>query len=202
MLLAAGAAVAAESRSHVVNIALPDGAVAQIHYEGDRAPSVAVARAGPAPVSVFERVPISVLRTAPVVIPMTGLDMRPALADFARLSAMMEMQSRAMMRQMARMAQMQRHWADAPGAARMVSAGQAPAGVVEYRYVSTTSRDGCTTSVQWSTDGSGAQPKVVRASSGTCGADAHSPLPTKAPETGADGAAIGTAKTVPGARRT
>jgi len=203
-LLAAGAAVAAESRTHVMNIALPDGAVAQIRYEGDRASHMVVSRTVATPIVIFDRARMPALSLASMAIPMANLDMRPVLADFARFSAMMEMQSRAMMQ---RMAQMERQLAQnsgllPPDALRMVSAGQAPAGVVQYRYVSTTSRDGCTTSVQWSSDGSGAQPKVVKASSGACGAQAHKPQPVKAPaEAGrADREPVRAA--VPGTRRT
>ena len=42
-LLVAGAAIAAEK--HVMNVALPDGSVAQIHYEGDVVPRVVLADA-------------------------------------------------------------------------------------------------------------------------------------------------------------
>ncbi len=65
---------------------------------------------------------------------------------------------------------------------RTVSAtqGAAPAnGVVQYSFVSTTNSNGCTTSVQWLSDGSGAQPQVYKTSSGECGAKPEAAKPVK-----------------------
>ena len=48
----AGAAVAASDRGHVLNVALPDGSIAHIHYVGDVAPQVVMApSADPLPVA-------------------------------------------------------------------------------------------------------------------------------------------------------
>jgi len=150
-MLVTGAAVAAE-KYHVMNVALPDGSVAQVRYQGDVAPRIVIADT-----------PIQHISLAD---PFAGMD---------RMFAAMEMQHQQMMQ---RVAQMQAQMADAVQQAqsqtRTVSAADgavAPAnGVVQYSFVSTTSGNGCTTSVQWRSDGSGAQPQVYKTSSGECGA--------------------------------
>lgn len=177
-LLVAGGAVAAEKSAHVMNLAFPDGSVAQVRYVGEVAPRLVMIEA-----------------------PVQRIVLADPFAQMARISAMMELQHRAMMQ---RVAQMEAQMADAMSRAqsemRMVSVpgeDATPAGVVQYSYVSTTSANGCTTTVQWRSDGSGAQPQVHKTSAGSCAAnpDAARPVLTAAPKAEAPQA-------VPGAKRT
>lgn len=176
LLLVAGAAVAAEQ--HVMNVALPDGSVAQVHYEGDVAPQF-------------------VLVDAPV----QRIALEDPFAEMDRMFAAMEMQHQAMMQQVAQMeAQAADAMQQAQSQTRTVAVtkdGSAPAGVVQYSFVSTTSADGCTTSVQWSSDGSKAEPQVYKTSSGNCAAKPEEVKPTKAKASKAE-----EDKTIPGASRT
>ncbi len=131
----------------------------------------------------------------------------PGFADLDRMAAMMAQQHRQMMQ---RVAQMQAQMADALKQAQSqtqtvaATNGAAPTsgpanGVVQYSFVSTTNADGCTTSVQWRSDGSGAQPQVYKTSSGSCDARPEAAQPTRAAAPKADTEAR---KTVPGANRT
>ena len=180
--LLAGAAVAAETY-HVMNVALPDGSVAQIRYQGEVAPKVVLAADAPAEQAMLA----------------------DPFAEMARISAMMELQHRQMLQQVAQMqAQMADAMKQAQSETHAVSAtsGAAPAnGVVQYSFVSTTSGDGCTTSVQWSSDGSGAQPKVYKTSSGECGAKPEAAKPQKTAATAVPKPAE-PEKAIPGANRT
>jgi hypothetical protein len=184
-MLVAGAAVAAE-KYHVMSVALPDGSVAQIQYQGDVAPRIVFADA-----------------------PAQRIALADPFADMDRIFAAMELQHRQMMQ---RVAQMQAQMADAVKQAQnqtqTVSAtgGAAPAnGVVQYSFVSTTNSDGCTTSVQWRSDGSGAQPQVYKTSSGDCAAKREEARPTKAavsaPARSAPAKEMAP-KTIPGTNRT
>ena len=181
-LLVAGAAVAAE-KYHVMNVALPDSSVAQIQYQGEVAPRVVLADA-----------------------PVQRIVLADPFADMDRMFATMEMQHQQMMRQVAQMqAQMEDAVKQAQSQTRAasVTTGAAPAnGVVQYSFVSTTSSDGCTTSVRWSSDGSGAQPQVYKASSGNCAAKAEDAKPTKASAPRADAPKAEAPKAIPGANRT
>jgi hypothetical protein len=79
-------------------------------------------------------------------------------AGFEQMAAYMEAQQQAMMQQAAAMQQ----------TAAKGGAGALPAGV-HYTYVSsTTDANGCTETVQYSSDGSGAQPQVTRTAAGNC----------------------------------
>jgi len=140
----AGTAVAAE-HVHVMNIAMPDGAVAKVRYVGDTPPVVRV-------------VPV---RAVPVM-PVAMID--PSFAAIDRMMAAMDAQADAMMRQAAMMAAMP------ATAAPLQHAGmqKLPAGTVSYSYVSTTSSNGCTQTVRMTSDGSSDQPQVIRTSAGAC----------------------------------
>lgn len=157
LLLAAGAAVAAEKYDHVMTVALPDGSVAQIHYDGKVAPRLVVREAAPSVIAFAD--------------PSSLFD-APDLADFDRIAAMMERQHADMMQRVAQMQAQMDEVAHQAAQTQTVSArdgAKAPAGMVSYSFVSTSSSDGrCTQTVQWSSDGSNAQPKVYKASSGDC----------------------------------
>jgi len=139
-LMAAGAAYAA-AHDHVMNVALPDGAVIQVHYQGDVAPRVELA-----PTAVND--------------PFVEMD---------RMFAAIEAQHRAVIQQVA---ELQRQAAAHPITA---ATGQVPAGTLFHMVQTTTSANGCTQTVEWSSDGTSAQPKMTQASSGNC--DAAKPAP-------------------------
>jgi hypothetical protein len=169
VLLAAGTAAAAAETLHTMNVALPDGSVAQIEYTGDVAPTVSVAPAA--------AVPIAPLSIAP--LPIAFVD---PFAQLDRMAAYMEARHQAMMQQVAAMEQTATR--AAPGAPGQVTVvGDLPAGT-HFTYVSsTTDAKGCTQTVQYSSDGSSAQPKVTRTSAGSCDkAASDAPVPVSAPK--------------------
>ena len=159
LALTAGAAAAAE-RMRTMQIALPDGSVAQIHYSCDVAPRVAV-------------VPVEA-RQVMAYDPFTEME---------RISALMQARHEAMLRQMAALEQQARAAAASGRAApgQVLVNGSLPAGVsYSYTMVSTSGADGCTQVVEYRSDGSSAQPKVTRTSSGNCSAVNKNPAPVQA----------------------
>ena len=157
-LLLAGTTAYAAEKIHTMNVSLPDGSVAQIEYTGDVAPKVAVA--------------------APVAVPIAYAD---PFAELDRMAAYMEAQHQAMMQQVAAMQQAAaKAGAGQPGQLTVV--GDLPAGT-HYTYVSsTTDANGCTQTVEYSSDGN-AQPKVTRTSAGSCDkATSDAPVPASAPK--------------------
>ena len=158
-LLVVGTAAMAAEKLHTMNVSLPDGSVAQIEYSGDVAPRVAVQPADAVPVAYVD--------------PFAALD---------RMAAYMEAQHQAMMQQVAAMEQAAaRGGSGAPGQLTVV--GDLPAGA-HYTYVSsTTDEHGCTQTVEYSSDGSSAQPKVTRTSAGSCdSAKSDAPVTASAPK--------------------
>nr|WP_047169958.1 hypothetical protein [Sphingomonas sp. Y57] len=155
----AGAAFAAGDDNKVMLIAMPDGSVQHVRYRGDVAPQVVLV-AAPAPVSLFDAA--------------FGPD--SAFAEMERISAMMEARSQAMMQQAAAMrAEMPAAPAERGPGIVMTNAQGQPIGVMHYSFVSsTTSADGCTRTVSYSSDGASAagqgagQPQLIRTSSGSC----------------------------------
>jgi hypothetical protein len=163
-LFIGSAAVAATAELHHMNVALPDGSVAQIEYTGDIAPKVTIAPAAG--------------RQVALVDPFAQMD---------RIMASMEARHRAMM---AQMAAMQRAAAASPApplapGQQLVAAGNAPQGT-GYSMVSvssSTDANGCTQTVETRSTGNGA-PQVTKTSSGACGKAApkaeRTPLPGEA----------------------
>jgi hypothetical protein len=151
-LAAAGTAMAANQDTHVINVALPDGSVARVEYQGDVAPKVTVD---------------PVTRSAPVRI----FAFDPAPFDlFDRIAAKMDQQAEAVLRQ-ARTLQAQPFAAGARP--EFVASGDLPPGTVSYSFVSTSDGDRvCTRSWRMTSTGPNQQPKVVSTSSGDCGPDA------------------------------
>ena len=141
----AGTAVAAEHAVHVMNVAMPDGSIAKVRYVGDTPP-------------VVRFVPV---RAVPVM-PVAMID--PGFAAMDRMMAAMDAHADAMMPQAAMMAAMPT--TNAP--LQHANMQKLPAGTVSYSYVSTTSSNGCTQTVRTTSDGSGAQPQVIRTSAGQC----------------------------------
>ena len=148
----AGAAVAAAERVHVMNVNLPDGGVAQIHYIGDVAPRIQVVNAPSASVQMAVPAGFGALELEHVAQddPFVQMDMMMAQMEQAAAAA-----SRANGRQTMQVAQQ----------------GTQPqqGSVVQYSFYSSTSgQNGCTQTVEWRSDGSAKEPEVVRASSGDC----------------------------------
>lgn len=154
----AGSALAAGNRPpvHQMTVPLPWGGVAHIEYAGDIPPKVTL-DGDPFPVNVFS----------------SGV-----FADLDRQMTMFERETQALMA---------RTGLSKPNGLYSVSAGALPAGTESYSAVSTfTSNGACTKSVAITTPANGGKPKIVRRSSGNCGADhegAHSgkPIPPAAP---------------------
>jgi hypothetical protein len=169
VLAVAGAAIAASEKMHVMSVRLPDGSIEQVHYSGDVAPKIVMVPAAPvSPISFFESA--------------FGPDSPFATMD--RISAQMEAQTDAMMRQAATLATQ-----GASGhAVTPASMANMPAGSFHYTMVSTTSgSQGCTQTVQITSTGQGQQPRVINTSSGDC----------NAPKPGASMAALPNAAAVP-----
>ena len=137
----AGTAIAANQKSHQMDVPLPDGSVVHVEYEGDVAPRVTLA--GPV---------------------MAGADSRwmfPSFAGFDRLFADMQRRTAEMMRQ----AQ------TAPrGIANVASYGNLPAGASSVSVVSTSNGAAtCTRTTEVVSQGPGKAPKVTMNVSGDCG---------------------------------
>ena len=151
-LLIAGAAEAATAEFHKMNVALPDGSIAQIEYAGKVAPNVTIEPADPDAIAVVDPV---------LYDPFVGLD---------QLTAQMQAEQQAMLQQAAAL---ERAAARAGTASPdgVTLTGDLPKGM-HFSYVSsTTDASGCTRTVRYSSDGTEAQPKVTKVSSGTCDGD-------------------------------
>lgn len=150
LALAAGAAHAA-GKLNTMNVALPDGTVAQIAYEGSVPPRVSV-------------------------VPVAAAD---PFAELERMSALMQARHEAMLRQVAQLQQQaqqqvlaaQRSGAVVTQPGQVVVSGSVPAGSYSYTMVSTTTAgNGCTQTVEWRSDGAAKEPQVTRTSAGNCSA--------------------------------
>lgn len=160
-LLAAGTAAVAADKLKTMDVALPDGSVAHIEYSGEVAPTVTVVPA--------ER---------------RGWAAHEPFAELDRIAYEMRARHRAMMERMEAL-----HYAALKQAARigdgdgLTLVGELPEGAHVRYFSSTTDARGCTRTVQYSSDGSGAEPTVTRASSGNCeGAFDAAPVPAAAAE--------------------
>lgn len=157
-LLAAGTAAAAADKLDKMQVALPDGGTVHVEYTGDVAPRVTVEPARPQARIAYD-----------------------PFAELDRIAYEMRARQQAMLRQMAAMQQAAAEGGTAttiaPG---MTFVGNLPAGAHYSYYSSTTDANGCTQTVQYSSDGSGAEPQVTRASTGSCDAAASDSAPTPA----------------------
>jgi len=157
----AGTAIAASRNSHVMNVPLPDGAVAHIEYVGNVAPKVTVQ-----PGRVFAGD--------------WGAGTFTPFAGFDRVMADMNRQTEAMVRQAQEMTQAQA----VPGAPIVASFGNAPAGVTSTTVVSfSNGNSSCTRTTHSVSEGPGKPPKVTTSVSGNCSpAAGHAqPSPSAAP---------------------
>lgn len=169
-LLVAGSGAVAAEKLNKMEVALPDGGTVHVEYAGEVAPKVTV---------------------EPVEQRQARVQYDP-FAELDRIAYQMRLRQQAMMQQMAAMrAAAAEGRAAAPGAVTMV--GNAPAGAQVSYFSSTTDASGCTRTVRYSSDGSGAAPQITRASAGTCDAvqDRPEPLLVNAPAPAAERRAPG-----------
>ena len=159
-LLGAGVAEAATARLHTMKVDAPDGSIVHVEYAGEVAPRV-------------EIVPVS---EAAAMMPL----MADPFADMERISAMMDAQMQAMMQQAA-LVQQQALASGEAGAPGVTMAADAPRGMHVTYYSSSTDARGCTRAVSYSSDGSGAEPKMTQVASDSCeAADRQPVIPAKA----------------------
>lgn len=176
--LGAGVAEAASAKLHTMKVDAPDGSVVHVQYTGDVAPRV-------------EILPADAI--AETSVDPVAMQMADPFLQMERISAIMDAQMHAMMQRTALLqqqaAQMGQHavakGGDAAGAPGLTVVGDMPEGMHVTYYSSTTNADGCTRAVSYSSDGSGAAPKVIEAASDGCDAakpnGATIPVKTEAP---------------------
>lgn len=161
LFVAAGGAAYAAGKMKTETVDLGNGSVAHIQYVGDVAPKVTV-------------VPVEARRVT-VVDPFAEMD-----AMFAQ----MEARHQQMMQQVAEMQRQAAASGVQPGQV-MVSTNVPAGGNYRYTVVTSTSSNGksCTQTVEYSSDGKSAEPRVTRASSGDCDAvkPNDKPIPASAP---------------------
>jgi hypothetical protein len=159
VLIAAGTTAVAAETLHKMAVALPDGGTVHVEYAGDVAPKVTVE-------------PVEQQQARAAYDPFAELD---------RIAFEMRARHQAMMQQMAAMQQAAAEGRTAPGTVSF--AGNLPAGAHVSYFSSTTDARGCTQTVQYSSDGSGAEPKVTRTSAGSCDkAASDAPVPASTPK--------------------
>jgi hypothetical protein len=146
-----GAALAQSAQTHVMTVQLPGGGIAEIRYTGNVAPQISFGESA-APIDVFAPMPALFGASSPF-----------AMLD--RISAEMDREAAAMFRQADALATQARSVQVTEAAI-----GNLPAGAQSYSFVSTMSGNGvCIQSVEITSQGSGAPPRVVSHSSGDCG---------------------------------
>ncbi len=161
-LIGAVAYAADAPQTHVLTIPLPGGGVEQIRYTGDKAPRVIVQEGSPA---------------AAAWAAQFGANSPFAMLD--RMQAEMDREMAAMLRRSFAMPSMPTMSADP---LQQATIGNAPAGAQSYSVVSTFSGGhACTQSLEVTSQGPGQPPKVVRQSSGDCGAAQAAPAQPSAP---------------------
>jgi hypothetical protein len=143
-LTLAGVAVAATDHGHVMNVVLPDGSVAQVHYVGNVAPQVVAVPAAPVAYAADD--------------PFAMMD---------RISYEMDRRMDAMLQQASAMAA-----PAANGQLSEAALKSMPQGSVSYSFTSYSSGNGasCSQSVQVTSLGQNQAPKVERQSQGDCSA--------------------------------
>lgn len=152
-----GVALAQSPQTHVLTVQIPGGVVAQVRYTGDVPPQIAF---GESPANVNFLAPMPSL---------FGAGSPFAMLD--RISAEMDREAAAMFREADALAAQARS-----GQPTETSIGKLPPGSEGYSFVSTMSGNGvCTQSMQITSQGNGAPPRVVSHSSGNSGPE---PAPT------------------------
>lgn len=156
-LAVAGVATAAGQKPPELKIALPDGSIAQIAYEGDVAPKVSV-------IPSLHFVPVERINPFDLV----------SFDRLERDAEQIDQQADALMRQSA-------GWRAAPlpvdGEIDLAAFSRLPAGAVSYSYRSSSDgRDSCYRSVQVTSYGAGSPPTVVSRGAGNCAAIERTPV--------------------------
>lgn len=147
-----GSAIAASSKTHVMNVSLPDGSVARVEYVGDVAPKVTVEPG----------------KLAGIGSPW-GMAL-PSFVGFDRMMAEMQRQSQEMIRHAQEMA---KHPASTGVQPYIASYGNLPAGETSTTVVSVSNGgNACTRTTEVVSQGAGKPPKVTSSVSGQCGAAA------------------------------
>jgi len=141
-----GVAVAAADNHHIMNVVMPDGSIAQIHYVGNVAPQVVAVPAADAMPVAFAPDPF-------------------AMMD--RISYAMDRQMDAMLQQASALRQ-----AAPNGQLSEAALKSLPPGTVSYSFTSYSSGNGatCSQSVHVTALGQNQAPKVERQSQGDCSA--------------------------------
>jgi hypothetical protein len=158
----AGAAIAAGSNRHVMDVPLADGTTVHVEYVGDVPPTVTVApgrMAGPA--------------WAPTAFPAF-----PAMPDMGGMIEQMNRQTAAMAQQIQQIARQ-----PGVGPANLATYGSVPAGANSVSVVSVSNGAGtCTRTTRVVSQGANQPPKVTTDVSGNCAAGpAVAPAPVPAP---------------------
>jgi hypothetical protein len=158
-LAIAGGAYAASRDSHTLNVVLPDGAVAHIHYTGDVAPRVELAHAPAAsPIAFIEA--------------NDGLALTP-FAEFDRISAEMDRQMAALIQHVASLDALAATNTSGEPRFDVAALQSMPAGTVRYSLVSSSGSNGtCSRSLEMISFGPDKAPKIVEQSSGDCAVQA------------------------------
>lgn len=142
-------ALAGIAVAHTLTVRLPDGTTEQIEYSGNVAPQV------------------SFVPTASVAAPDWAAGPNSPFALMQQISAEMDRETAAMLRQIQAIAMQPLPTADQPIA---ISASNLPRGAESYSFVSTVSPNGfCSQSMQIISNGPGQKPQVVTHRSGNCG---------------------------------
>lgn len=162
-LLGAGVAEAATAGLHTMKVDAPDGSVVHVRYTGDVAPRVEIVPADVRAASARQDGDIPAM-----VDPFSQMEQISAIMD-ARMNAMMQ-QAALMQQHGAQMQQQAVATGNAQGVPRLLTAGDAPQGMHVTYYSSSTDGNGCTRSVSYSSDGSGAAPQMTQAASDGCDA--------------------------------
>lgn len=152
-----GVAAAQTPQPHVMTVPLPGGGVAEIRYAGDVAPQVFI-------------------DDAPTAMLSAAFGARSPFAEFDRIAAAMDREADRMFREATALA-------GSPVRLTPAALGSLPAGSREYSYVSTMTGNGvCSRSVEITSQGNGAPPRVVTHTSGNCGpAEPGAQMPTRLP---------------------
>lgn len=146
----AGAAIAASPQTHVMNVPLPDGAIARVQYAGDVPPKVTV-------------------DPAPLAAGFWTSGMMASFASFERMIQQMNRETQAMMRQV----QQIQAGHGVPGM-NVASYGNMPAGTNSVSIVSVSNGGStCTRRTEVVSEGLGKAPKVTSSVSGQCAPSAQ-----------------------------
>ena len=141
----------------MMNLMLPDGGIAHIRYVGDTPPQISITDA-PVTLTAFPSL----------------FGAGSPFAEMERISAAMDRQAAQMFRQAAALSAR-------PDPINVAAFGNLPAGSRAYSFVSTLNGNGvCSRSVEITSLGNGAAPRVVTHASGDCGAASGGfPVPTQ-----------------------